>query len=77
MLENSQLERPKKRPSLAAIRVQKDGCVDRRRVGRYFHMVGRKSRTDYWELTGPSFGAIIGTKHSLFSDPFPLLYRSA
>ena len=61
--------------SLSEISSQTDGRPDFRRVGRYFPRIGRKFRTNRWELTAPSFSSIIAANDSLRSDPFPPRYR--
>ena len=61
---------PENEPSLAAIRVQKEGRPDWRRIGRDFPMLSRKSMTNLWELTGPDFWDLIADKDTSFSVHF-------
>ena len=61
--------------SLAAIRGRKEGPPDWWWVGRDFPKIPRCSRPDNWELTGPSFWALLAAKDSLFSEPLPARYR--
>ena len=51
---------------------QKDGRPDWWWVGRNFPRISRNSRTNPWELTGPSFCAVIAAKDGLLSGPFPV-----
>ena len=53
--------------SLAAIRAPREGLPVWWRVGRDPPMINRESRTTRWELTDPSFWAIIEATDSLFS----------
>ena len=46
---------------------QKENRQDWRRIGQDFPMGDRKSRTNRWGLTGPSFWAIISDRDSLLS----------
>ena len=57
--------------SLTAIGAQKEGRPDWRWVGQYSPTIARKSRTNHWGLTGPSFWALIAAKDIIFSDAFP------
>ena len=56
---------------LFAIRAQKGSRPDWRWVGRNFPRISQKSRTDHWELTGPSFWDLIAAKSGLFPGPLP------
>ena len=66
---------PKIEASLAAISAQKEGRPGWRRAGRDFARIFRKSRTNHWELTAPSFWGIIEAKDGLFPGSFPGRYR--
>ena len=52
-----------------AIRVSEEGIRDWR-VGRNFPRTPQKSRTNPWELTGPSFWTLIAAKDGLFPGSF-------
>ena len=60
--------------SLAAISVQKEGRLDWWWFGHDFPMIVRKSKTNRWGLTGPSFWPLIAANNILFPDPFPVGY---
>ena len=51
---------------MAEIGVRKEGLPDWRRIGRDFPRIARKSRTNHWELMGPSSCALIAAKDILF-----------
>ena len=53
------------------------GWSDWRWAGRDFARIARKSRTNHWELEGPSFWTIIAPNAIPLSGRFPARYRIA
>ena len=51
---------------LAAIRGRKEGRPDWWRIGLNLPRIPRKSRTNHWEFTGPSFWALIAARDGIF-----------
>ena len=60
---------------LAAIMGREEGLAECRWVGRDVPRITRKSRTVRWQLTVPSFLAVISAKNSLFPGLFPSRFR--
>ena len=64
---SERLKCDKNEASLAEIRVEIEGLLYWRRIARDFPRNFRESRTNRWELTGPSFWTLIAAK----DIPFP------